>query len=90
MFYEETPGLEKFVLNYLQRAGALTEQESYATLGVLLPDEDQVRAFTVLYNPLSNEIEMPVCESCGKQTTSLVPDQADFVCPECSVGGRKK
>lgn len=39
MLYEETPGLEKFVSDYLQRAGALTEQESYASLGVLFPDD---------------------------------------------------
>ena len=55
-----------------------------------LAHKDQVRAFTVFYNPLSNEIETPVCECCGRQTTSLVPDRDGFVCPECSVGGRKK
>jgi hypothetical protein len=54
-----------------------------------LAHKDQVRAFTVLYNPLSNEIEMPVCERCGRQTFSLVPDQDGFVCPECSGGGKK-
>ena len=44
MQYEETLNLEKFILAYLQRAGALTEQESYATLGVLFP-EDLVQHF---------------------------------------------
>ena len=54
-----------------------------------LAHKDQVRAFTVLYNPLSNEIETPVCKRCGRQTFSLVPDQDGFVCPECSVGANK-
>ena len=54
-----------------------------------LAHKDQVRAFTVLYNPLSNEIETPVCECCGQQTISLVPEQDGFVCPECSVGRKK-
>lgn len=54
-----------------------------------LEHKDQVLAFTVLYNPLSNEIEMPVCERCGRQTLSLVPEQERFVCPECSVGAKK-
>ncbi|KUO77760.1 MAG: hypothetical protein APF81_01430 [Desulfosporosinus sp. BRH_c37] len=51
-----------------------------------LAHKDQVRAFTVLFNPLSNEIETPVCERCERQTFSLVPEQDGFVCPECSVG----
>jgi len=54
-----------------------------------LAHKDQVRAFTVLYNPLSNEIETPVCECCGRQTISLVPVQDGFVCPECSFGRKK-
>jgi len=49
-----------------------------------LGHKDQVRSFTVLYNPLSNEIETPVCERCGRQTLSLVPEQEGFVCLECS------
>lgn len=49
-----------------------------------LMHKEQVRAFTVLYNPLSNEIETPVCERCGRQTLSLVPEQDGFVCLECS------
>jgi hypothetical protein len=52
-----------------------------------LAHKDQVRTFTVLYNPLSNEIETPVCECCGRQTISLVPDQDGFVCPDCSRNG---
>lgn len=39
MLFEETPDLQKFVVDYLQRAGALTEQENYAALGVLFPDD---------------------------------------------------
>lgn len=54
-----------------------------------LRHKDQVRAFTVLYNPLLNEIEMPVCVCCGRQTLSLVPEQERFVCLECSVGAKK-
>lgn len=54
-----------------------------------LAHKDQVRAFTVLYNPLSNEIETPVCERCGRQTLCLVPEQDGFVCAECSVEGKK-
>ena len=49
-----------------------------------LAHKDQVRAFTVLYNPLSKEIETPVCECCGRQNLSLVPEKDGFVCPECS------
>lgn len=51
-----------------------------------LVHKDQVRTFTVVYNPLSTEIETPVCERCGRQTISLVPEQDGFVCPECSGG----
>ena len=54
-----------------------------------LEHKDQVRAYTVLYNPLSNEIETPVCERCGRQTICLVPEQDSFVCPECNIGGNK-
>ena len=56
---------------------------------VELAHKDQVRAFTVLYNPLSTEIETPVCERCGRQTISLVPEQDGFVCPDCSVGEKQ-
>ena len=54
-----------------------------------LAHKDQVRNFTVLYNPLSNEIETPVCERCGRQTLSLVPEQDGFVCLECSDSAKK-
>ena len=50
-----------------------------------LAHKDQVRTFTVFYNPLSSEIETPVCERCGRQTISLVPEQDGFVCPECML-----
>lgn len=49
-----------------------------------LAHKDQVRTFTVLYNSLLNAIETPVCERCGHQTLSLVPEQEGFVCPDCS------
>ena len=54
-----------------------------------LVHKDQARAFTVLYNPLSSEIETPICERCGRQTISLVPEQEGFVCLECSGGAKK-
>ena len=46
-----------------------------------LAHKDQVLTFTVFYNPLSTEIETPVCERCGRQTISLVPEHDGFVCP---------
>ncbi|MDR3543963.1 MAG: hypothetical protein P4L69_23850 [Desulfosporosinus sp.] len=49
-----------------------------------LAHKNQLRYFTVLYNPLLSEIEMPICERCGQQTFSLVPDHDGFVCQECS------
>jgi len=48
-----------------------------------LTHKDQVLAYTVLYNPLSNEIDTPICERCGQQTICLVPEQDRFVCEEC-------
>ncbi|HZK83463.1 MAG TPA: hypothetical protein VFC58_02055 [Desulfosporosinus sp.] len=53
-----------------------------------LEHKDQVLAYTVLYNPLSGEIETPVCKRCGRQTISLVPEQDHFICPECRVGAK--
>jgi len=50
-----------------------------------LAHKDQLRYFTVLYNPLTSEIEMPVCERCGSQTSSLVPELDGFVCLECNT-----
>lgn len=52
-----------------------------------LAHKDQLRYFTVLYNPLLSEIEPPVCERCGRQTLSLVPEHDRFVCQECSIKG---
>lgn len=39
MLFEETPGLQKFVVDYLQRAGAVADQAGYAALEVLLPED---------------------------------------------------
>ena len=50
-----------------------------------LAHKDQLRYFTVLYNPLLSEIEMPVCERCGSQTSGLVPELDGFVCLECNT-----
>lgn len=50
-----------------------------------LAHKDQLRYFTVLYNPLLSEIELPVCELCRRQTFSLIPENDGFVCQECSA-----
>ena len=53
-----------------------------------LMHKERVLAFTVLFNPLLNEIELPVCGCCGRQIISLVPEQERFVCLECSNGAK--
>lgn len=53
-----------------------------------LMHKDKILPYTVLYNPLANGIETPVCERCEGQTLSLVPDHEGFVCPECSGRGK--
>ena len=54
-----------------------------------LMHKDKVLFYQILYNPLYNGIETPVCEHCGQQTLRLVPDkEGHFVCVECSDGGK--
>ena len=43
-----------------------------------LAHKDQLRYFKVLYNPLLSEIEMPICERCGRRTSSQVPELDDI------------
>lgn len=56
-----------------------------------LMHKDKVLFYPVIYNPIINGIETPVCEHCGQQTLRLVPDKDDcLVCPECSEWGKGK
>jgi len=43
--------------------------------------KDRVLHHTLTYNPLSGEIEAPVCPRCGQVSRCLTPDGDELVCP---------